>query len=102
MPERKLYVLIPKGKTTLDVMSAHPCRMRMPAPCGSLWRDLATAQAAISENRNLAEDFMPQPVMVFTLADYRKLGNKIDRLADKLRELGYDPKEVANPPEQED
>jgi len=102
MPERKLYVMVPnppRGKeTSLDVMSGHPCRMRMPAPCGSLWKDEETCQRALDENDSLRDDFVAQPVMVFRLEDYRELGHKIDRLSAKLRELGYDPKEIANPP----
>jgi len=97
--ERRLYVLARKPKKgekpNLDVMSAHPCRMRMPAPCGSLWADRATVQASIAEHSTLGQTFQAQEVIVFTREDYDEFSGKVQRLAAKLRELGLDPKAVA-------
>jgi len=82
-------------KPSLDVLSAHPCRMLMPAPCGSLWADRATCEDAIARHDTLGESFQAQEVLVFTREDYDEFAAKVDRLVRRLEALGIDPKAVA-------
>lgn len=97
--ERRLYVLARKPKKgdrpSLDVLSAHPCRMRMPAPCGSLWASREMVQASIAEHSTLGQTFQPQEVVVFTREDYDEFAAKVQRLVRRLEALGIDPKAVA-------
>ena len=92
--ERTLYVMIPKpqrGKeSSLRVISASPCMMRMPAPCGTLWKDRVTADQARSKNDSLRDEFQTAEVVVFLREEYNALKARMEYLEKTLRKEGID------------
>lgn len=92
--ERTLYVMIPKvarGKgPSLRLISASPCPMRMPAPCGTLWSDRATCEQARTKNDSLSEDFMTAEVVLMLREDFDAHRARVRYLERRLRDAGVD------------
>jgi hypothetical protein len=94
---RSLYVMIPKpqrGKgSSLQIISASPCLMRMPAPCGTLWGNREICDQARTKNDSLRADFVSAEVIVFLREEYDALAARVRLLEKKLRDAGIDPEE---------
>jgi len=92
--ERTLYVMIPKsarGKgPSLRVISASPCPMRMPAPCGTLWANRQTCEQARTHNDSLREDFQTAEVVLTLKEDFDALRARVTYLERRLRDAGVD------------
>ena len=67
--------------------------MRMPAPCGTLWKDRSTCDQARFKNDSLREDFQTAEVIVMLRPDYNDLQSRVQLLEKKLHDAGIDPEE---------